>query len=378
MSALSPKDHLLHALAWIGSRVFPGAPAAAQTLPPRRILVFQAGGIGDLLRIFPLLESLHAAYPQAELFTLSPFSTSVFELLPNPGIITRSLGYHPTGEHAALSAKLRLARALRASRFDLIVNPARGQGMLQNGLLAWAAGAPVRVGFDDTGAGFANTVRVPLHADQPILEQNLNLLRALHLTPEITDVHIRVAPKDDAAAARLMTDRGLTPPFMAIHPGSTWQSKLQWPLDRYIALVRALLDTFPGNIVLLGTPPEAALGTALLQQVDSRRVCNLIGTTSLSLVAALLSHVALFIGNDSGLLHLALGLRTPAIGLFGYTAPRQVISPTGPCIALHKPGEAPLYRHQAFYTFDDSTPNPINNIHVVDVLEAARSLLTRR
>ncbi|MGB4066601.1 MAG: glycosyltransferase family 9 protein [Nitrospira sp.] len=340
---------------------------------PNRILVFQAGGIGDILRTFPVLESLHAAFPDAELFTLSPFNTSVYELLPEPEILTGKLSYNPTSDHRSFMTKIALTQTVRRQTFDLIVNPARGQGMLQHALLSFAFGAPIRIGFNDAGAGFANTIRIPLAKDKPIVRQNLDLLRAIGIEPQVPNIHLRVRPIDLTPPLPQPLDK--LGPLIAIHPGSTWDSCLQWPLTRYTELLSALLREYRGTILLLGTGPEASMGEALLTHSKSPRLVNLIGKTSLTQVVAILSRCVLFIGNDSGLLHVALGLRTPAIGLFGYTAPCQVIDPEGPCIALHKPGEAPLYEHQAFFNFDERRPNPLNNIQVEDVLEAARSLL---
>lgn len=370
------KQSTLKTAAWLGSAMVGKSSPPARLENFHRILVFQAGGIGDILRIFPLLESMHTACPESELFTLSPFHTTVFDLLPHPNIIRQSLGYNPTSDHHTFKAKLQLVRALRDWHFDLIVNPARGQGMLQNSLLSYAFGAPFRVGFDDAGAGFANNIRVRLLPNRPIVQQNLNLLRALGIEPNVEHIHLRV-PQAEQEYAETTIARVVQGPksLIAIHPGSTWQSRLQWRLPRYVEVISSLLQQHSYTILLLGTPPETSLGEAIMQQLDSARVVNLIGKTSLLQVAALLSRCTLFIGNDSGLLHIALGLGTPSIGLFGYTDPQQVICPEGPCKALHHPEDADLYLHQPFFTFDSAKPNPIDNIQVNDVLEAAKSLL---
>ena len=370
------KHLILKTVAWFGSTIVSGAQNVPLLKDPRRILVFQAGGIGDLFRIFPLLESVRAAFPNAELYTLSPFHTSVFALLQDPQIITQSIPYYPTSDHRSLKNKTQLVRTLRTNTFDLIINPGRGEGMLQNSLLAYAIGAPIRVGFDDAGAGFANTVRVRILPNQPLLQQNLNLLRSLGIQPQVERIHLHVPQNELTHADAMLTKTGAqTELLIAIHPGSTWQSRLQWRLPRYIELITSLLRECPCTILLLGTSPEIHLGATIEEQVDSSRVINLIGKTSLLQAAALISRCALFIGNDSGLLHLAQGLRTPTVGLFGYTLPQQVISPESPCVAIHYPKDAHLYLHQAFFAFDDTKPNPIDNIHVSDVLDAVKSLL---
>ncbi|MBX3235211.1 MAG: glycosyltransferase family 9 protein [Nitrospiraceae bacterium] len=370
------KDVAFKAIAGIGTTLAGPSKPLHEFRSPRRILVFQAGGVGDIIRIFPLLESLKATFPASELCTLSPFHTTVFGLLPDPAILSRSFGYNPTKDHRTLAAKLALARQIRNERFDLIVNPARGQGMLQHAVLTFLFGAPIRVGFDHSGAGFANNVRIPLTPDEPILHQNLNLLRTLGIAPRVNQIRIRVPESECAALDTLLghpIDR--LSPLIALHPGSTWESRLQWNVSRYAELLSCLLRRYDGTILLLGTAPERHIGQKLTAHLASPRVVNLIGTTTLPQVTALISRCALFIGNDSGLLHIALGLRTPSIGLFGYTSPRQVICPDGPCVALHKPGESHLYEHQPFFTLEQPGPNPLDHIQVTDVLEAAASLL---
>lgn len=341
----------------------------------RRILIFQGGGLGDIFRAFPLILSLHEHFPQAAIYTLTPFSETVFQLFPRPEIIAESFNYSPAGEHRGLAAKRQLVKRLRLYRFDLIVNPARGEGMLENAILSYQIGVPCRVGFEKEGAGFLNTVKVPLRNDRPIVEQNLDLLRALGL-PSAPRLSLRVPEQaisfGPSLRRELVSEEEI---LFALHPGSFWRKELQWPLLRYIDLAKKLLDRYAGKIVLLGTKEEAPLADQVLNAVGSPRLISMAGKTTLAQAASLIKSADLFIGNDSGLLHLSLGLNVPTIGLFGYTDPRQVIAPDGLCIALHKPSGETLYFHQPFYQFNPAGKNPIERIEVEEVLHAVETLL---
>lgn len=371
----SVKNIILRGIAAAGKTIGPAFDRPPRLENCRRILVFQGGGLGDIFRAFPLILSLHRRYPKAALFTLTPFSKTVFKLFPRPDVISETFDYSPAGAHRGPAAKWRLVQGLRPYRFDLIVNPARGEGMLENGILAYRIGAPCRVGFEREGAGFLNTVKLPLRDDRPIVEQNLDLLRALGI-PVLPDLSLRVPDEALPFGPALRKER--LPDgerLIALHPGSFWRKELQWPLARYIALAKELLGRHRCQIALLGTAEEAPLAGAMSSRIADPRLFSMAGKTTLPEAASLIQSADLFIGNDSGLLHLALGLKVPAVGLFGYTDPGQVIAPQGPCIALHRPSGEGLYFHQPFYQFKPGQPNPIERIEVEEVLEAARTLM---
>jgi ADP-heptose:LPS heptosyltransferase len=369
------KKLILRGAAFAGKRtggLFDRAPRLERC---RRILIFQGGGLGDILRVFPLILSLHQRFPNASLYTLTPFSNIVFKLFPRPDLIAGSFNYDPAGEDRGLAGKSRLVKRLRPHRFDLIINPGRGEGMIENAILSYRIGAPCRVGFDREGAGFLNTVKVPLQDDRPIVEQNLDLLRALGI-PTAPHLSLRV-PDEEASFGPALRKELLSDgeQLIALHPGSFWRKELQWPLPKYIDLAGEILLRYRCRIVLLGTKEEAPLAEQMRAALNNSRLISMAGKTGLAQVASLLKSADLFIGNDSGLLHLSLGLKVPAIGLFGYTDPRQVIAPEGACIALHKPSGEALYFHQPFYRFKPGEKNPIERIEVAEVLEAADTLL---
>lgn len=365
---------ILKTLAAVGRRIGPAFDRPTPARPPARMLIFQAGGIGDMLRIFPLLLSIRQAWPESRLFTLTPFASTVFDLLAPSHAIERRFSYDPEREHRGIRRKWALTRLLRGYHFDLIVNPGRGEGMIENALIAYAIGAPTRVGFDRDGAGFLHTHKVALDDQRPIVQQNLDLLRALGVEPAVATAPLHV-PFEASAEAEHLVPPG-SDALIALHPGSHWRHHLQWPAERYAAVANALLSRYPCRVLLLGTPDEASLTGSIARTVGHPRLLDLGGRTTLMQAAAVLSRCRLFIGNDSGLLHVALGFKVPSIGIFGYTSPRQVIAPEGPCIALQKDHGTARYLHQPFYRFPHGA-NPITLIQVDEVLQAASRLLER-
>ena len=121
-------------------------------------------------------------------------------------------------------------------------------------------------------------------------------------------------------------------PFLALGPTANWHHKV-WPAEHFVALAQAL--TGPGGaleghgIVVLGGPgaEEAAMAAPVLCTLPQAR--NLVGQLTLPEAAALLSRATLYVGNDSGLMHLAAAAGAPTLGLFGPTNAEEY-APSGP------------------------------------------------
>ncbi|WP_367154601.1 glycosyltransferase family 9 protein [Methylomonas sp. HYX-M1] len=367
---------LLKIIAWCGKYIgflFSHQPDNGDF---KRILVFQAGGIGDIIRVFPVITALRERFPDAYIASLSPFPETVYQLLPEQYRPNPRFAYEPLKQHKGLSAKLRLMHSLRKQRFDLIINPARGEGMLENAILAWVCGAPCRAGFERAGAGFLNTVKVELQDRIAIVRQNLDLLNALGIA-EQTPVGLEIAAADRDFARQLLASLRQNPEqaIVVVQAGNHWRPELRWPQQRYAQLLQTLSRQRPCLFLLLGTTAETALNRWVISEAALDNVVDLSGQTTLTQLAAVMTAADLFIGNDSGPLHLALAVGVPCIGLFGYTLPAQVICTSDNCIALHKASAEQVFLHQPFQEFDRTTRNPIENIDVDEVAAAAVGLL---
>ncbi len=135
------------------------------------------------------------------------------------------------------------------------------------------------------------------------------------------------APEDRALAGRLLPEGG---PIIGLGPTANWNGKV-WPADRFAALFQALAaGPLPGAraAIFAGPgPKEAALAAPLLHLLPD--ATDLTGQLELPQAAACLARCALFIGNDSGLMHLAAAAGAPTVGLFGPT-PSAEYGPSGP------------------------------------------------
>ena len=142
-----------------------------------------------------------------------------------------------------------------------------------------------------------------------------HLARVLDLDPASLRTAVWTAPADDDAAREALPDG---PRYVVLGPTANWTGKV-WPPDRFAALYRAI-DAAAGSgcrpVVLAGPGPvERALAAPVLDALPG--AIDLCGRLGLPAIASVLRRAAVFVGNDSGLMHLAAAAGAPTLGLFG-------------------------------------------------------------
>ncbi len=205
-------------------------------------------------------------------------------------------------------------------------------GNLRSGLTARLAGTPIRLGYDGHQQKEGNrrftTHRVPAGSRRtPRLERNLDLVRALGVTEEpLVGCDLPLADKGHDSATdirrRILGDR----PYAILSPGaSARQASKKPPPDLLVAAGRALAEARIVPLVVWGPGEEADAG-AVVDRASGDAL--LAPATDLAELAALLRDARIFVGGDSGPLHLACAVGCPVVGIYGPTDP-QVNQPWG-------------------------------------------------
>jgi len=345
----------------------------------RRVLVIEGGGVGDLVGILPAIESLHKNFPDASISLLaSPSSSGVLKLYPPASsIIDELISYEPRGRHKSFGAKMRLIRSLRKEGFDLSYAPGRGEGMREVMFINYLIGAPMRLGFRQGKTGFLNTCTVEFRGDLPILMQNLEILRAQGLEVTADGVDLKVPEKALESAERFLASSGIEreTSFIVIHPGAAWNGALRcWPVEKYIKLMRALTKELALKIVVIGSKSERGTGERIFRELsEEASIINAIGETSLLEMAGIISLSNLFIGNDSGPLHLAQAFSVSSVAIFGYTSPEQVIWRKEKCVSVESTSTTRRrYLHQYDYKSNPGDAEVLDLVSVEDVMAGVR------
>lgn len=150
-----------------------------------------------------------------------------------------------------------------------------------------------------------------------------------------------------------------------------------WPLEKYISLIQRLIKEQQLKVIIIGNKGDIETGKKILKEVESPDIISVMGRTTLAQTAAIIKLSNLFLGNDSGPLHIALALKVPSIAVFGSTSPEQVIGPQERCVVIRKNlACSPCYVHQYDYTPACKDFQCLNKISVDEVFNAVKKVLS--
>jgi ADP-heptose:LPS heptosyltransferase len=156
----------------------------------------------------------------------------------------------------------------------------------------------------------------------------LEAARTLRIEDEPAAPYIYTSPAIEAYADELTAGTG---PILALAPAANWVGKT-WPVERFSQVAMRLLRSpgpmSGGRLMVLGGPGDEALARSL-KDVALHRFIDLAGKVDLLTAFACLKRARLFIGNDSGAMHLAAASGCPTIGLFG-PSDERLYAPYGP------------------------------------------------
>jgi heptosyltransferase-2 len=282
-----------------------------------RILIVKLADIGDVLTATPALQALRQTFPAArlDLLTTPPAAAAVPpSLVDRVWTAPRSLVRSP-GE---LPALWRLLAGLRRQRYNAVLflhHLTLGVGVVKYRLLAAATGASLLLGLDNGKGGWL-THSVPDRGFGAVHEVEYGLQVAALLGAQTSSqaLHPGYGAADAWTVDLLLAERE-TQPLVAIHPGSGgYALARRWEPAKWAAVADELVRRHGVQIVLVGAPAD---GVEAVQAAMSRPALNLAGRTTLPQLAAVLAQCDLFLGADSGVMHVAASVAVPLVALFG-------------------------------------------------------------
>jgi predicted lipopolysaccharide heptosyltransferase III len=292
----------------------PLAPARWDWSGVRSVLVVRLRSIGDTVLATPSLRALRRFLPRARIDVL--LEDWVAPLLEGSGDVDRVL----TVRRKSQSSRLRVARQLRAEGYDVAYNLHGGSTAA---LLVRASGARHRVGYADYAYAALHNHAAPPSAElwgrekTHSAEQQLALLGWTGV-PVTDRPASRLAVTGAAAAAvarRLEEEAGLAPgqPFALIHPAAAFDTKT-WAAANFARVVEHLAARGLPSVAVAAPGEEK-----VIEEVRAHSRAQLAGFADLSLpeLTALAARASLFVGNDSGVAHVAAAVRVPQVVVFG-------------------------------------------------------------
>lgn len=289
--------------------------------PIRRIAVFRALYLGDLLCAVPALRALRRRFPAAEITLIGlPWAEDLVRRLPYIDRFLAFPGYpgiHEV-EYRAERTQAFLAET-RAAPYDLALQM-HGDGTAGNGFVS-ALAARVSLGYRRKG-DHRLTLGLPYRR---VEHEVLRWLRLVALTGAAADdtrmEFPATAVEAEQAATLLCAAPDLPGPRVGLHAGSKDLAR-RWPLDRFARLADTLVEQFGARLILTGNSNERGI-TAAIRWGMRHPALNLAGKTDLGTFAAIIGQLDLLVTNDTGASHLAAATGTPSVVLFGPSRPEQ-------------------------------------------------------
>ncbi|MFZ0637949.1 MAG: lipopolysaccharide heptosyltransferase II [Candidatus Acidiferrales bacterium] len=280
-----------------------------------KILVRATNWVGDAIMAIPALEAIRAREPKAEITILARRWVSA--LYRNQGLADHLLVLEDLKDPAS---------SLRAAKFDTAI---LFQNAFHAAWLVWRAGVPERIGYarDARSALLTRPIELPAAGQIPPHESYYyaELLRRagwLEKLPAVHEIRLRVDSHARERAQSHFLEAGVRPGVrrIAIAPGAAYGSAKCWPAERFSALADRLIAGFDADVILFGAPSECDIAARIAAGMRYRPV-NLAGLTSIDELPAHFAACHLFIGNDSGAMHVAAAVDVPVVAIFGSTDP---------------------------------------------------------
>jgi len=346
------------------NRIFKGLKIVNWDRP--RFLISRLSHIGDAILTLPLACQLKRTFPNCQIAWSAEGAAS--KLLRLHPLIDRLIAV-PKGWLKQPAAWRKLRRELRQFQPDVAFDP---QGLLKSAALARLSSAPVRIGFSGRfgreGSTWLNNRLIEPRTTH-LVDRTLELLRGIDLASG--DVQFQLpACRDSLSRIQRWLEEQKLERFLLLNPGAGWPSK-QWPAERFGLIARDALAAhqLPSVVVWAGEEERQMAEQAVAASENAARMAP---ATSLPELAALASLSTLFVGGDTGPMHIAAAMGCRCVGLYGPTRPEDSGAYGLQHVAIQKWYQAGTSRERR------RAPNTaMSEIQVRDVLSGIEIALSR-
>lgn len=351
--------------------------------PIRSILILQTKFIGDLVLSSALGANLRLEFPDARIVFLCARGFEKFVIAHGIAKDVVAIGRKRMGRSvlARIAEFYSVVRTLRGFHFDMTIDVSDSK---TSRLIAGLVNAPIRVGYNPPERPLRWTERQPAnvfatpygYGEQHFLYRYLSPLQALGIALRTRAPLLRPSPREIENASALLVKHGLRAQgFVAVHAGAAFEGR-RWQPERFAAVIDDIVKRRGLDVVLIGGPDERGLADAILPATNCR-VVDLVGILSLETLLAVLQQARLFLGNESGPMHMAAAAGTPVVGLFGLTDPVRW-GPVGVAnISLRPPMPCECVAKDVCKKVDPSRAYCVRRLSVDEVIEAVGDLLNR-
>jgi heptosyltransferase-2 len=289
-----------------------------------KLMIRATNWVGDAIMALPALRAARNRFSDAQISVVArPY---LVDLYREQDLCDELIADDSQGAHRGWRGREALAAQLRAKEFDVAL-------LLQNAFdaawITWRAGIPKRIGYARDGRSvlLTDAVPVPTQGEIPPHEKfyYLELLRRAGWIDRLTNeehISLRVADAQKHRAMHKIMEAGARPEVLriAVGAGASYGAAKCWPADRFADALNELIAQVDAQVILFGTALELPVSAAITRSLR-RAPIDLTGKTSMRELPALLSQCHVFLGNDSGAMHVAAAVGLPIVAVFGPTDP---------------------------------------------------------
>ena len=305
--------------------------------PPRRVLVYRCGALGDTIVALPAMRAVREAFPGAELVLMTANEGAGIlwtdEVLRDFGWFSHVVTYRGR-EVATLRGLLDVVRRVRAVQPDLVLylgsDHNSGVRVLRDRLFFLLAGTARFVTATSDKVSFLGRLRRERREYPHEVDRLLEAVSRAGIATGPARFDLPRRPVHAERIAALLTGSGVGGgrPLVAMCPGSKQGAK-RWPLERYAALGARLIADAGVDVAIIGGTDEACAAEVVTRGWPAGRFTVLAGRLSVLESAEALRHARLYVGNDTGAMHLAAAVGTPCVAVFAAREPGRSWHPYG-------------------------------------------------
>ncbi len=314
---------------------------------PKNILIIRLSAIGDVVNVLPALRLLRFHFPNSKITWLVEDRASeiltdhpdIDEVIIYPRKKWQSKILKINKSLKIISEALSFYKRLRRNHYDLVID---FQGNLKSAVMNLITGSGNRIGF---GRGYCkefnylSTQYQAYPAGKKIhrIEKNLSLLKELGIETRFLRPELPVSKEDEEYISKFI-NKNANPslPIIIIHPGtSKFGSFKQWPMRNYTLLADMILEKYEANIIFTWGSDEFGAIKEIVKNMKHKAfpACE---TSAIKQLIQLIKCSSLFIGGDTGPLHIASIMDIPVVGIYGPKDPAIYGPYNGKAIVIKK------------------------------------------
>ncbi len=346
---------------------------------PQRFLAIRLSSIGDIVHALPAVAALGSAYPESEIhWVVEARYAPLLEGNPFVRKLVRLDTLEWRKEPLSAGTLVQIAQAgamLREVTYQAAID---FQGLFKSAFLGWFSRSEMCLGLSEPWlreppAGVFYTDRVTPRDRQHVIELNMALVERLGVRPLEPDRWQFPLPRPEAEERWVdcrLRQLGVRD-FAIINPGGGWKSK-RWAPENYAELIRKLTPDLPWHFLLTGSVDEEPLIQRIVELTGAERAVYFPST--LVQYIQLARRARLFVGGDTGPMHLAAAVGTPIVALFSADDPRNTPERNGP---FSSADIVVTSRDAARPTRSVRVSEYLRGVGVEDVVRAVRERLAR-